>query len=148
MENKQPITITTKTTENIDDTLYNPHEEEDNQQENNELPNFQQLEDEFQLEQLSQQIPNQQNSFFQISDMSKEKRNLIRQIRKYRELFSKNIVTMKDMITDDKLINYDEKMLQNLLIEVDEEISCIESVKTLKSFIETALTMYEKTFSM
>lgn len=160
MENKQPITITTKTSANIEETLYNPREEEEQeelQQIEKELQNeveqdqFTQLEQQLQHEQLlhnqfQQQI--NQNPFFQTSEMSKQKRDLIRQIRKYRELFDKNIVTMKDMITDDKLVNYDEKMLENLLIEVDEEISSIESVKAINSFIETGLTLYEKTFSM
>src|SRR5690606_136405 len=157
MENKQPITITTKNTENIENTLYDPREEEEqeelkqfeNEISQNQLQQIEeQLRNEQQFENQFQQQLQQQNAFFQISEMSKEKRNLIRQIRKYRQLFDKNIVTMKDLISDEKLVNYDEKMLQNLLIEVDEEISCVQSAQTLNSFIETALTMYEKTFSM
>jgi|SRR5690606_1970953 len=156
MENKQPITITTKSTENIEDTLYDPREEEQQEVFEQKIENENsQIEQQLQLEQQLRndffnqlQNENQQNAFFQISEMSKEKRNLIRMIRKYRELFSKNIVTMKDMISDDKLVNYDEKMLENILIEVDDEISSIESVRTINSFIETGLTLYEKTFSM
>lgn len=156
MENKQPITITTKSTENIEDTLYDPREEEQQEVFEQKIENENsQIEQQLQLEQQLRndffnqlQNENQQNTFFQISEMSKEKRNLIRMIRKYRELFSKNIVTMKDMISDDKLVNYDEKMLENILIEVDDEISSIESVRTINSFIETGLTLYEKTFSM
>src|SRR5690606_32197681 len=152
MENKPQITVTTKAT-NAEDTIYDPKEEEQeseiSESTKNEIPN---IEEQLQYEQMLQnqiaQLQNQPNTFFQISEMSKQKRDLIRQIRKFRELFSKNIVTMKEMITDEKLVTYDEKMLENILIEVDEEISSIESVKTINSFIETGLHLYEKTFSM
>ena len=136
MESNKNITITTNTTDDIIETVYKP-EEEINEPTPSEIEEFMRLE-----QQNEQQI----QPFFNVSEMPKEKRLLIRQIRKYREIFNKDIITLKPFITDEKLITYDEQYLKNLLTEIDDEISSVESVKVINNFINTGLTLYENIF--
>ena len=134
--NNKDITITTNTTDDIIETVYKP-EDEINEPTPSEIEEYMRLE-----QQNEQQI----QPFFNISEMDKEKRQLIRQIRKYREIFNNDIITLKPFITDEKLVNYDTQYLKNLLIEIDDEISSVESVKVINNFINTGLTLYENIF--